>query len=94
MAEYFYSRRERRALEKMNGLKAEDAETKRRKRLAGKALQNQWAEEVARRQNEADAEKEASILQHLMEDGRTEEEARAIIEKNYELERKRLAKKK
>lgn len=93
MSEYFYNRRERRALEKMNGLKADDAETKRRKQLAGKALQNQWADEVARQQNEAAAQKEASIIQHLMEDGKTYEEAQAWLQEQYAIERKRLEKK-
>lgn len=92
MSEYFYNRKERRALEKMNGLKADDAETKRRKQLAGKALQNQWADEVARQQNEAATKKEAEIIQHLMEDGKTYEQAQEWLKEQYAIERKRLEK--
>ena len=89
----FYSRRERRAMEKSLGLKALDSETRRRKILAGKALQNQWNEEVARMQNEAAAEKEASIIQKLVEEGKTYEEAKAFLQEQYDIERKRLEKK-
>jgi len=88
----FYSRRERRAMEKSLGLKALDSETRRRKILAGKALQNQWNEEVARMQNEADAQKEAEIIQGLMEKGKTLEEAKEFLAEQYAIERKRLEK--
>ena len=78
----------------MSGLKATDPETRRRKILAGKALHNQWLQEVARMQDSASSEKEAEILKSLMESGKTEEEAKAWLKEQYALERKRLEKKK
>lgn len=92
--EHYYSRRERRALEKASGLKADDPETRRRKLLAGKALHNQFSQEVARQQEEAAAEKEAEILKSCMEKGMTEEEAKAFLKEQYELQRKQIEKKK
>lgn len=91
--DHFYTRRERRALEKMSGLKADTAEIQRRKILAGKALQNQYKEEIARQQAEADAEREANILQSCIERGMSEEEAQEFLKEQYALERKRLEKK-
>ena len=91
------NRQERRRMEKAFGLmKAyqkgtpeQRAEIRARRREMGKKLHEQHLERVENAQRKAAEELEARVMQGLVQSGRTEEEARAIMNENLRLSQER-----
>lgn len=104
----YYNHQDRKNLERHLGLKkptdkVQLAEYKRRRMEAGKQIHLQFTEDMLNVQEKADAEREAQIIQNMMKDevdrfgnvirkGKTYEEAKAVVLKNYEIQKKRLEK--
>lgn len=109
MSQRYYNRRERKQIQKAMGLQLPEnatarAEMQARKMEAGRELFNQFKEQMINNQEKEAAEREARVIQSFMADtldskgnvirkGMTYEEAKAIVIRNYEIERKRLQKK-
>lgn len=103
-----YNHKERKQIEKNLGLKKPEnkellAEYKIRRMTAGKVIHTQYIENMINEQEKADAKKEKDMINDLMRDvcdkngniirkGKSYEEAKAMILRNYEIEQKRLKK--
>jgi len=92
------NRRERRKLEKQfglmkqyqNGTKEERAEIRARRREMGKKLHQQHLENVENSLREQKEKREAQMIQNWIKSGKTEEEAKAIINENYRIQQERI----
>jgi len=91
------NRRERRKLEKQFGLlkqyknasPKEKAEIRARRREMGKKLHEQHLERIENSLREQREATEARVIQSWIAKGKTEEEAKEILNKNYEIQEKR-----
>lgn len=91
------NRSERRRLEKQFGLMKQyqkgspkqRAEIRERRREMGKQLHQQHLEKVENSLRQQAEEREARQMQNLIESGKSEEEARAVIDENHRLRMER-----
>jgi len=95
-----YNRKERREMEKKLGLhkkyqdmsESNKAEVRKKKRETGDQIHLQNLQENENRISQAESTVYAQQIQNWMKDGKTAEEAEAIVKANYELTEKRALK--
>jgi hypothetical protein len=93
------NRQQRRTLEKQLGLskkyqnssEAEKAEIRSRKREMGEKIHQQNLEKMYNDQMTIEEQKQMKFIQKMIESGKTPEEARAILDRNVQIQEKREA---
>lgn len=92
-----YNHKQRREMEKNLGLlkeyrimsESEKAEIRKKKREAGNQIHLRNLQEAENARIQAEAEREAKIMQNLISEGKTHEEAEEVVRKNREHAEKR-----
>lgn len=95
-----YNRKQRRDIEKASGLLKEyqgmnaeqKSEIRLRRKMVGDQIHLQFLQEQENLRLEAAAECEAKMIQNYIADGKTEEEAKRIIENNHLVAQRRFEK--